>query len=156
MRDTLCAAPRNRPRLSMHELSFSPFLVPCPLCLSYSHFLRAIPSLSLAHFFPSVFRSLSVAYSECCPFRRLVKWTIFDSSVLGVDEERRRLDSSREEDVFKTKRDKILRACEERYVSLMRIVKWRRRNHRGYETRVRFLRPRSTPPWISFRQSKID
>lgn len=111
------------PRLSMHELPFSPFLVPCPLCLSYSHFLRAIPSLSLAHFFLSVFRSLSVAYSECCPFRRLVKWTIFDSSVLGLDEERRRLDSSREEDVFKTKRDKTLRACEERYVSLMRVVK---------------------------------
>lgn len=46
-----------------------------------------VPSLSLSRsllFFFSVFCSPSVAYSECCP--TIVKWTIFDSSVLGLGE----------------------------------------------------------------------
>lgn len=71
------------------KLLYTPSLV-LSLCLSYSHIsisysvLFLSPSFPISTFFFSVFGSLSVAYSECYP--TIVKWTIFDSSVLGLDE----------------------------------------------------------------------
>lgn len=108
-RHSLCAFHATAPFLCTSYRS-TLFLLPS-LGLSRNHFLR-IFSISFSHahaFFLSVFRPLSVAYRECCP--TTVKWTIFGSSALRPRrEERRRLDSSREEDVFKTKGIKPLRA----------------------------------------------
>jgi len=85
---TLCALYATASSLCT-KLLYTPSLV-LSLCLSYSHISISYnvfflsPSFPISTFFFSVFGSLSVAYSECYP--TIVKWTIFDSSVLGLDE----------------------------------------------------------------------
>lgn len=134
-RHSLCAFHATAPFLCTSYRS-TLFLVPS-LGLSCNHFLRIFHfSLSYTYFFP-----LSLPSAKCRVSRVLSNDCQVDNlRLFGARprrEERRRLDSSREEDVFKTKGIKPFRARARRTLrlSLMQTVKWRRRNRCGYETR---------------------
>lgn len=83
MRDTLCAL-CNR-LVSMHQATVLPLsFLPCVSLIVISTVLFLCLSFPISSFSFSIFCSLSVAYSKCCP--TIVKWAIFGSSVLGLDE----------------------------------------------------------------------
>lgn len=82
---TLCACSMQPPHLYARAPGLPFLALSVYLLQSSSPLPSPSPSRSARSPGLAVFRSLSVAYSECCP--RTVKWTIFDCTALGLDDD---------------------------------------------------------------------